>query len=68
MCSSKNLHGELISFCIKLSNERHNDEYSNKAAALQASVKYAMFSAKQLKDIAHNLETCVNQRMTKNLI
>jgi phosphate:Na+ symporter len=52
----KNLHGELISFCIKLSNERHNDEYSNKAAALQASVKYAMFSAKQLKDIAHNLE------------
>ncbi|MGE0635336.1 MAG: Na/Pi cotransporter family protein [Bacteroidia bacterium] len=52
----KNLHGELISFCIKLSNEKHNDEYSNKAAALQASVKYAMFSAKQLKDIAHNLE------------
>lgn len=52
----KNLHGELISFYLKLTKGRHDDEFNAKSGALLASVKQAMFSAKYLKDITHNLE------------
>lgn len=52
----KSLHGELISFYLSFSKEKHNQDYTNKAATLLACVKHAMFSAKYLKDITHNLE------------
>lgn len=52
----KNLHGEIISFYLKLSNEKHNERYSNQTSDLLAAVKHAMFSAKHLKDIKHNLD------------
>lgn len=52
----KNLHGELISFYLKLSKGTHDEEFNAKSSALLACVKHAMFSAKYLKDITHNLE------------
>ncbi len=52
----KNLHGEIISFYMKMTSASLNVEYNKKLSELLAAVKYAMFSAKYLKDVAHNLE------------
>jgi phosphate:Na+ symporter len=52
----KNLHGEIIAFYLKVANESHDSKYNRQLENLLTAVKSAMFSAKHLKDITHNLE------------
>lgn len=50
----KELEGEITAFFIKLPNQKLNPEESAQVRQLTHSIRYAMSTAKSLKDINHN--------------
>jgi len=52
----KQLEGEIVSYYLKIQNEKLENEESNLLNQLVHATRHAMIAAKGVKDIAHNIE------------